>query len=241
MVTHLLELRRRLFACFAITLALFLVFLIYANTLTQALLSPLTQALPEGSQLISTTVTAPMLVPIHLAFDLALLCAMPLFLFQLWRFVRAGLYAEERQLAGWLLCLSQGLFLTGVGFCFFCVLPFLFSFLMQTAPMGVKVMPDFANGLSLILRMMLIFGLCFQLPVLCVLLVKMGFLTPAQLRAGRPYAVVGAFIVGMLLTPPDVLSQVSLAIPLCGLYELGIVLAGWVGYNVRLRAHSSVG
>lgn len=228
MLTHLLELRRRLLICFGITLSIFIVFLLYANTLTRYILLPLIHALPQNASLISIKVTAPMFVPLQAAFDLALLCTIPLYLFHLWRFVSPGLYLNERKIGGLMLCFSQGLFLAGGSFCFFVVLPWIFQFLMHTAPPGVQVMPDFGEAVNFSLQMLMVFGICFQLPVLCLLVVRLGWLTEASLLVGRPYAIVGAFIVGMLLTPPDVLSQILLAVPLCGLYELGILLVKWM-------------
>lgn len=225
MLTHLLEIRKRAIGVLTGFVVLFCVFFFYANELFQTMVMPLLKALPLDNALIATQVTAPVFIPISLAANAALLCTAPVALWQIWRFVAPALYHTEKQTLRTLLLASLGLFVCGVLFCFYLVLPFLFQFFAKAVPMGVRMMPDMNNALDFITRMLLLFGLCFQVPLLCLTLVRLGWTTTAQLQNIRPYVIVGAFTIGMLLTPPDVLSQITLALPLCLLYEAGILLA----------------
>lgn len=225
MLHHLIELRQRALKAVLIFMGFFLVFFLYANTLFEALASPLTHVLPAQQALIATQITAPVFTPIKLAADSALLFTVPFALMQLWLFIAPGLYRRERKPLVGAMIVSLLLFCSGLLFCFFIVLPFMFQFFAQSVPNGVRLMPDMNSALDFITRMLLLFGLCFQVPLLCMLLVRMQWVSLAQLRQIRPYVIVGAFILGMLLTPPDVLSQIMLALPLCLLYEIGIVLA----------------
>lgn len=225
MLSHLLELRRRsiqILICFGF---LFLLFFFLANDLFQAVVSPLLSNLSMQEGLIATHITSPVLTPLKLAADAALLLCAPLALFHLWRFISPGLYRQEQKTLRIALILSLILFCAGVLFCFYLVLPFMFHFFAQALPKGVRYMPDMAYALDFITRMLLLFGFCFQVPLICLVLVRLKITNIITLKKIRPYVIVGAFIIGMLLTPPDVFSQIMLAIPLCLLYEIGIILA----------------
>ena len=223
-LSHLEELRKRLFYVILVFIALFLVFFFFANELFHLLVAPLARALPKESALIATQISAPVLMPLNLAADAALLGTAPFALLQLWRFVAPGLYRYERFNLGSALIASLLLFCLGVLFCFYLVLPFLFQFFTKNVTEGVQLMPDMTYVLAFITRMLLIFGLSFQVPLLCLTLVQLRWVDLAVLKKIRPYVIVTAFVIGMLLTPPDVLSQLMLAVPLCLLYELGITL-----------------
>lgn len=223
-LSHLLDLRKRLFYVILVFINLFLVSYFFANELFHLLVAPLVRALPMKSSLIATQITAPVLMPLSLAADAALLATAPFALLQLWRFIAPGLYRDERFHLSSALIASLLLFCLGVLFCFYLVLPFLFQFFTKNITEGVRLMPDMTYVLDFITRMLLIFGLSFQLPLLCLTLVQLRWIDLAVLKKIRPYVIVAAFVVGMLLTPPDVLSQLMLALPLCILYELGIIL-----------------
>lgn len=225
MLHHLLELRRRALQtllCFGV---LFLLFFFVANDLFQALVSPLLQTLSAQEALIATQITSPVFTPLKLAADAAILLSAPFALYHFWRFISPGLYQTEQKTLRGALVLSPILFLVGVLFCFYLVLPFMFHFFAHSLPKGVRYMPDMAYALDFISRMLLLFGFCFQVPLVCLVLVRLAIINVITLKKIRPYIIVGAFILGMLLTPPDVFSQIMLAVPLCLLYETGIILA----------------
>lgn len=224
MVTHLLEIRRRLMWVLVAFVGFFSLFFLYADYIFHFIAAPLINSLPTDHYLIATQLTSTVLIPISLAADLALVVTAPFALFQLWCFIGPGLYKREQYQIKSIIFLSLGLFSSGVLFCFYIVLPFMFQFFIQAVPPGVKMMPDMAYALNFITYMLLIFGLCFQVPLICSTLVAIEWLDLQALRRVRPYVIVAAFIVGMLLTPPDVMSQIMLAVPLCLLYELGIIL-----------------
>lgn len=225
MLSHLLELRKRALRVIIIFFSFFLLFFFCANDLFHAIISPLINALPKENSLIATQITSPVLTPIKLAADAAMLFTAPFALLQLWCFVAPGLYRYERYNLRGALMSSLLLFCLGVLFCFYLVLPFMFQFFAKAVPLGVKFMPDMTYALDFITRMLLLFGFCFQVPLLCLTLVRFGWIDIQVLKKVRPYIIVAAFTIGMLLTPPDVLSQIMLAVPLCLLYELGIILA----------------
>lgn len=225
MLIHLLELRRRsiyIVLCFA---AFFLVFFFRANDLFQALVSPLLNNLSTRDGLIATQITSPVFTPLKLAMDLAILASTPFALFHMWRFITPALYRKEKATLRIALCCSLLLFVSGVLFCFYFVLPCMFRLFAHALPKGVRYLPDMAYAVDFISDMLLLFGLCFQIPLLCCMLVHFALVDVAMLKRIRPYVIVGAFILGMLLTPPDVFSQIMLAVPLCILYEAGIILA----------------
>ena len=229
LIDHLIELRTRLLRA---TFGLVLVFaglLPFANRLYGMLAKPLLDKLPKGGQLIATDVASPFFAPVKLAFFVALFVVMPWLLYQLWAFVAPGLYRREKKLALPLLVSSLLLFYAGCAFAYFAVLPAVFSFLTRVTPTGVAMMTDIAAYLDFVLVVFLAFGASFELPVAIVILVLLGWVTPAQLREWRGYAIVGIFVIAAVITPPDVVSQMLLALPMILLYEAGIIAARMVG------------
>ena len=222
-ISHLVELRERLLKSVAAVLLVLLVLLPFANKLYGWLALPLLRHLPQGGTMIATEVASPFLTPLKLAFFVALVIAVPFVLYQLWAFVAPGLYRNEKRLALPILFSSVVLFYIGCAFAYFLVLPAVFTFMTHIAPAGVAVMPDIGHYLSFALGLFLAFGLCFEVPVVLVILVALGVVSPAQLVHSRRYAIVGAFVIAAVLTPPDILSQTLLAVPMCLLYELGII------------------
>lgn len=222
---HLLELRHRLLKVLYFYIGLCCVCFFYANTLLHFMLTPLSHVLKNNQTLIATKIASPLLTPLQLAANIALLFTIPFAIYQGWRFISPALYRQERHTVISLMSLSFILFVLGVLFCFYLVLPWMMNYFSYTLPSDVQWMPDISDAAHFVTHMLLIFGLCFQVPLVCVLLVLLGFIRVSTLKAARPYVIVGAFIIGMLLTPPDVVSQIILAIPLCLLYEIGIFLA----------------
>ena len=225
LITHLLELRSRLLRGVAGLAVVLLCLLPFANKLYALLAQPLLDKLPKGGQLIATQVASPFFAPMKLAFFVALVVAMPWLLYQAWAFVAPGLYRREKRLAFPLLSSALALFYAGCAFAYFLVLPMVFGFLARVTPDGVAMMTDISSYLDFVLVLFLAFGLAFELPVALVILVLLGWVTPAQLREGRGYAIVGIFVIAAIVTPPDVISQLMLAIPMCLLYEAGILAA----------------
>ena len=228
LIDHLLELRSRLLKSVAGLVVVLLALLPFANRLYAILARPLIEKLPDGGQLIAIDVAAPFFTPIKLAFAVALVISAPWFLYQLWAFVAPGLYRNEKRLARPLLVASVLLFYLGCAFAYFLVLPTVFGFLAQTTPSGVAMMTDISHYLDFVLVIFIAFGLSFELPVAVVVAVALGVVTPKQLREWRGYAIVAIFIVAAILTPPDVLSQLLLALPMMALYELGIIAGSWL-------------
>ena len=224
-VSHLIELRNRLLKVVVVVILIFIALFPFAQELYTALATPLLDVLPAGGQMIATEVTTPFFVPIKVAMMTAFLVALPFVLYQLWAFVAPGLYLHEKRLIGPLVIASTFLFLCGMSFAYFLVFPVVFGFITATAPAGVAVMTDINKYLDFVITLFIAFGLTFEVPVAVILLVKTGFVTVAKLREIRPYVIVGAFVIGAIFTPPDVLSQVMLAVPLWLLYELGIIIA----------------
>jgi sec-independent protein translocase protein TatC len=220
---HLLELRSRLLKAVLALLAVFFCLLPVANTLYAWLAKPLLAKLPAGAQLVAIDVASPFFTPIKLAFFVALILAMPALLYQAWAFVAPGLYRHEKSLAKPLLVSAVLLFYGGCAFAYYLVLPLVFGFLTAVTPEGVAMMTDIGRYLDFVLVIFLAFGASFELPVAVVVLVVLGWVTPAQLREARGYVIVGVFILAAVITPPDVVSQLMLAIPMCLLYEIGIV------------------
>ena len=227
LIAHLLELRLRLVRIVYGVGLCFLPLAYYAKEIYSLLARPLMRLLPPGSSMIAVEVAAPFIAPMKLAGVLALIIAMPWVLYQVWAFVAPGLYKSERRFVGPLLFSSTLLFYAGIAFAYFLVLPNVFNFLVHISPTGVAVMTDINKYLDFVLTIFLAFGLAFETPVAIVLLVRTGFITPAQLAARRDYVLVGIFVIAAVLTPPDVLSQVLLAVPAYLLYELGILIARW--------------
>ena len=228
LVAHLLELRTRIMRGLAGLFIVLLALLPFANKLYAWLAVPLLDKLPKGGQLIATQVASPFFAPLKLAFFAALMITMPWLLYQAWAFVAPGLYRREKKMALPLLGSALALFYAGCAFAYFLVLPTVFSFLTKVTPAGVAMMTDIRAYLDFVLVLFLAFGLSFELPVALVILALLGWVTPAQLREGRGYAVVGIFVIAAVMTPPDVVSQLMLAIPMCLLYEAGILAASAV-------------
>ena len=229
LIDHLVELRARLLRGIGGLLLVFVALLPFANRLYAWLAAPLLAKLPAGGQLIAVEVASPFFAPLKLAFFVAVVVAMPWLLYQAWAFVAPGLYAREKRLAWPLLASALVLFYAGCAFAFFLVLPAVFGFLAQVTPEGVAMMTDINAYLDFVLVIFLAFGLSFELPVALVILVLLGWVTPAQLREWRGYAIVGIFVLAAVVTPPDVVSQLLLAIPMVLLYELGIIAARLLG------------
>ena len=228
-IAHLIELRTRLLRSAVVLLLVFICLFPWASDLYALLAQPLLAKLPKGGQMIATDVTTPFFVPLKVAMMAAFLIALPYILYQIWRFVAPGLYAHEKRLVVPLIIASTLLFFCGMAFAYFLVFPVVFGFITASAPQGVAVMTDIDKYLSFVLGMFMAFGITFQVPVAVVVLVRMGMVSVDKLREIRPYVVVGAFVVGAIFTPPDVVSQIMLAVPLWLLYEAGIVVAVWVG------------
>lgn len=227
MLSHLLELRRRIIYIFLCFGTLFLVLFFKADGLFQTVMGSLLVALPEQSTLIATQITSPLITPVKLAADCALLLTAPFALYHIWLFISPGLHQYEKKPLRGALFLSFLFFFAGLAFCFYVILPFMFQFFVRALPKGVVFMPDIVYALDFTTRMLLIFGFCFQIPLVIQILVRLKIANMMTLKKIRPYVIVGAFIIGMVLTPPDVLSQVLLAVPLCILYESGILLASY--------------
>ena len=234
-ISHLVELRDRLLRSIIAIVVVMLVLFPWAKDIYAVLAKPLLAVLPHGATMIATDVTGTFLVPLKVTAMAAFVISLPYVLWQAWAFVAPGLYRNERRLALPLLVSALVLFYTGCAFAYFLVLPAVFTFLTHVAPAGVAVMPDIGHYLDFVLVLFLAFGVCFEVPVVLVILAAVGVVTPAQLAHSRPYAIVGAFVVAAILTPPDVLSQTLLAIPMCALYELGII-----GARFLLRRQSTL-
>ena len=225
LIGHLVELRARLLRAVLAVLALFICLIPFANRVYAVLAEPLRAKLPEGAQMVAIDVASPFFAPIKLVFFVALVLAMPVVLYQLWAFVAPGLYKHEQKLARPLLISSVLLFYSGCAFAYFLVLPVVFGFLTGIAPEGVAVMTDISRYLDFVLVLFLAFGFSFEVPVAVVILVLLGWVTVEQLREARAYVIVGAFVIAAIITPPDVISQLMLAIPMCLLYEAGLIVA----------------
>ncbi|MEO6421655.1 MAG: twin-arginine translocase subunit TatC [Candidatus Nitrotoga sp.] len=227
-ISHLLELRTRLLYAFGGLLLVFLCLVPWAGDLYALLAEPMIAKLPTGGQMIAIDVITPFFVPLKVAMMAAFLIALPYILYQAWLFVAPGMHRHEKRLMLPLVVTSVVLFFFGMAFAYFIVFPVVFGFFSGAAPQGVAVMTDIDKYLSFVMGMFLAFGTTFEVPVAVVVLVKMDMVDIAKLKEIRPYIIVGAFILGALLTPPDVVSQFMLAIPLWLLYEVGIVVAGWM-------------
>ncbi|MCH9639349.1 MAG: twin-arginine translocase subunit TatC [Betaproteobacteria bacterium] len=225
LLSHLVELRTRVIRILAGLLLGFLPCAIYARELYTLLAQPLLEKLPLGGQMIATDVATPFFVPMKVALMMAFVITLPHTLYQLWGFVAPGLYAHEKRLALPLVIVSSLLFLFGMAFAYFAVLPLVFEFITFFAPDGVAVMTDIGKYVSFVLSMFFAFGITFEVPVLIMVLVRTGMISTDKLKEIRPYVIVGAFVIAAIVTPPDVISQFMLAVPLLLLYELGIFIA----------------
>ena len=237
-ISHLVELRQRLVRAVGAVLAIFVVLFLYpgSGTIYDVLALPLMNALPEGSKMIATGVITPFMVPVKVTALVGFMVALPYVLYQAWAFVAPGLYEHEKKLALPLIVASTILFFLGVAFCYFFVFGKVFAFIHDFAPKSITPAPDIEAYFSFVITMFLAFGITFEIPIVVIVLVRMGIVSVEKLREARPYVVVGAFVIAAIVTPPDVLSQFMLAVPMCLLYEAGLFLARFVG--VRPKAES---
>lgn len=222
-ISHLIELRARLLKAVVAVLIILVILLPFADRLYHFIAEPLLQRLPQGSQMVAIEVASPFMTPVKLAFFTALFLAMPVVLYQLWRFVAPGLYRHEKRMALPLLASSVLMFYLGCAFAYFIVLPKVFTFLLHITPTGVAMMTDIGHYLDFVLTLFFAFGLCFEVPVGVFILALLGWVTPAQLVRQRAYVLLGAFVLAAIVTPPDVLSMLMLAIPMYLLYEIGVL------------------
>ena len=227
LISHLVELRDRLLRMILAVAVVFLLLIPFSNKLFTHLSGPLLAHMPENTSMIAIEVASPFLTPFKLTLFLALFICIPFLLYQLWAFIAPGLYRHERRLVMPLLASSTVLFYAGAAFAYYVVFPLVFRFFTSTAPEGVAVMTDISRYLDFVLTLFFAFGAAFEVPIVTVLLVWTGMTTREGLRSKRPYIIVGAFVIGMLLTPPDIISQTLLAVPMWILFELGVVMSAW--------------
>ncbi len=238
LVTHLIELRNRLLHAVAAVLILFLSLYYFANDIYLIVSEPLRKFLPEGTSMIATDVASPFLTPFKLTFMVALFLAMPYVLYQLWRFVSPALYEQEKRLAMPLLFSSVLLFYLGIAFAYYVVFPLVFGFFTTAGPEGVTVMTDISRYLDFVIKLFFAFGIAFEIPIATVILVASGVTDTRSLAEKRPYLIVGCFVIGMLLTPPDVISQTLLAVPMWLLFEVGVLFSRIIEKDRAARGDS---
>jgi len=231
LIEHLLELRSRILKSLVAVIVVFLPLFYFANTIYDYISGPLRVYLPDDATMIATEVASPFLTPFKLTLVLAIFITIPYILHQLWSFIAPGLYTNERKVALPMLMSSIVLFYTGIAFAFYVVFPLIFSFFTSVAPAGVKVMTDINRYLDFVLKLFFAFGIAFEIPIATMLLVWSGITSVENLKRKRPYVIVGCFVMGMLLTPPDVISQVLLALPMWMLFEAGIFFSSWIKRN----------
>ena len=224
LATHLVELRTRLLRTVLIVLLIFIGLFSFANDIYHIVATPLLASLPEGSQMIATEVASPFLTPFKLALVVAIFIAMPFILFEMWGFIAPALYQHEKRLFVPVIVFSILLFYAGIAFAYFVVFPLIFAFFSAAGPDGVAYTPDISQFLNTVLKLFFAFGLAFQIPIATTVLIRTGATTPQSLSNKRPYIIVGCFVVGMLLTPPDPVSQCLMALPMWLLFELGLFL-----------------
>lgn len=227
-ISHLIELRNRLLRAIIGWLVAFVALFPFADKLYSLLAAPLLSKLPQGAQMIATAVTTPFFVPMKVTMLTAFLIALPWMIYQCWAFIAPGLYAHEKRLIRPLLVSAMILFFVGMAFAYFVVFPVVFSFLVGSAPQGVTVMTDIAEYLDFVIGLFVAFGFAFEVPIAVVLMALMGWVSLDQLKESRSYVIVGAFVLGAIFTPPDIVSQCMLALPLWLLYELGLLVVRWL-------------
>jgi sec-independent protein translocase protein TatC len=237
-LSHLIELRNRLMWSMIAVGIVFLCLVPWSKDIYHVISQPMLAQLPKGGRMIATEITSPFFIPFKVTFLTAVLITLPFLLYQAWAFVAPGLYAHEKRLVAPLIVSSTVLFAAGMAFAYFLVFPTVFRVMQAFTPAGVEWMPDIGTYLSFVMNMFIAFGITFQVPVVVVILVRMGVVTVAKLKEVRPYVIVGAFIVAAVVTPPDVTSQILLALPICLLYEAGILVATFTAKR-RAEAHSS--
>jgi sec-independent protein translocase protein TatC len=226
-ISHLIELRSRIVKASVVVLIMCGLILMWPGpaAIYDFLAQPMIDSLPPGATMIATGIVTPFLVPMKVTLLTAFVLSLPWVLYQMWAFIAPGLYTHEKKLVAPLVISSSLLFLAGIAFCYFLVFGKVFKFISEFAPQSIAVTPDIENYLDFVMTMCLAFGLTFEVPVVVVVLVRMGVVTVEKLKAVRPYVIVGAFVIAAIVTPPDVMSQLFLAIPLCLLYEVGLVVA----------------
>jgi sec-independent protein translocase protein TatC len=227
-LSHLVELRNRLVRAFLAVIVVTVCLLPFASMLYDFLASPMMHALPEGTRMIATGVVTPFLVPVKVVLLVALVITLPYLLYQAWAFIAPGLYQHEKRLVLPLVLASTVLFLVGMAFCYFFVFGVVFKFVYSIAPKSISVAPDIENYFNFAIGMFLAFGVTFEVPIVVIVLARMGIVSVAKLREIRPYVIVGSFVIAAVVTPPDAISQLLLAIPLCVLYEVGILVAAMI-------------
>ena len=237
-ISHLVELRQRLVRAVLAVGAIFIVLFLYpgAGTIYDILALPLMNALPPGAKMIATGVITPFMVPMKVTALVGFMIALPYVLYQAWAFVAPGLYEHEKKLALPLIIASSVLFFVGVAFCYFFVFGKVFAFIHDFAPASITPAPDIEAYFSFVITMFLAFGITFEIPIVVMVLVRAGLVSIEKLKEARPYVVVGAFVVAAVVTPPDVLSQFMLAVPMCLLYEAGVFLARFVAVRPKTES-----
>lgn len=238
-VSHLIELRQRLMKAMGAILLVFLGLMPWSGRIYDLLAQPMIATLPPGTKMIATGVVTPFLVPLKVTLLVAFVIALPIVLYQAWAFVAPGLYAHEKKLVLPVVAATTLLFLLGMAFCYFFVFNTIFKFIAEVSPASITPAPDIEQYLSFVLTMFVAFGTTFEVPVIVVLLVRFGVVGLDKLREIRPYAIVGAFVISAVVTPPDVTSQIMLAVPMCLLYELGLFCARFVAPKAEQAAADS--
>lgn len=223
--SHLVELRNRLLYAIASVLVVFIILLPFTNDLYEWFAKPLMSNLPQGASMISTEPHGPFFIPFKFAFATAFALAIPFVLYQIWAFIAPGLYKQEKRIVVPLIVSTTLLFYLGILFAYYVVFPIIFAFFVGAAPDGVAVMTDISSYMSFALSLFFAFGMAFEVPVATILLAKMGIVSPQTMQKQRPYIILGAFVIGMLMTPPDMFSQIMLAVPVCLLFEIGLFFA----------------
>jgi len=227
-LSHLIELRNRLLWSLIAVGIVFLCLVPWAKDIYHIISQPILAQLPKGGRMIATEVTSPFFIPFKVTFLAAVLITLPFLLYQAWAFVAPGLYAHEKRLVAPLIVSSTVLFACGMTFAYFLVFPTVFRVMQAFTPQGVEWMPDIGTYLNFVMNMFIAFGITFQVPVVVIILVRMGVVSVAKLKEVRPYVIVGAFVAAAIVTPPDVTSQILLALPICLLYEVGLVVASMI-------------
>lgn len=224
-ISHLVELRNRIMRASAAVVVVFLCLMPWAGKIYDLLALPMMAALPTGSKMIATGVITPFLIPVKVTLLVAFIIALPVVLYQAWAFIAPGLYEHEKKLVAPLVVSSSLLFMTGVAFCYFFVFGVIFKFINEFAPKSITVAPDIESYFGFVMTLFIAFGVTFEVPIVVIVLVRMGLITVEKLKQVRPYVIVGAFVVAAVVTPPDMMSQLLLAVPICLLFELGLLVA----------------
>ena len=240
LVAHLVELRTRILKALLCVLVVFVCLVYFAQDLYHILATPLLEAMPENSQMIATDVASPFFAPFKLTMVLSFFIAIPAVLYQVWGFVAPGLYRNEKKLIAPLLLSSTLLFYAGIAFAYFVVFPIAFAFFTQVAPEDVLISTDISSYLNFVLKLFFAFGLSFEIPVAIILMCWMGVTDANSLRQKRPYVIVGVFVIGMLLTPPDIISQTLLAVPMWILFEFGVVVGALYSRKAEQKENQEV-